>query len=111
MADAVPATGWNYQYPNTDGTYTRIVGSSLDDLYTQVARYTLPVPNLTTLAQIVAYDAQVNAVIPQIQPQVDAYLATLNTSVQNCYQQYKPCYNIDYLEGNFFDDGIGINAG
>ena len=87
MADAVPATGWNYQYPNSDGTFTRIVGSSLDDLYTQVARYTLPVPNLTTLPQIVAYDAQVNAVIPQIQPQVDVYLADLPNSVYSCYQQ------------------------
>ena len=87
MAVAVPQTGWNYQYPNTDGTYTRIVADTLNDLYTAVAEYELGPSNCTTTQCFAAYQTQVNSLLPIIKPLVDAYLATLQTSVQNCYLQ------------------------
>ena len=85
MAVAIPPTGWNYEYPNSDGTYTRIVGNTLTDLYTAVAQYQLGPSNCTDTACFIAYQAQVNALLPTIIPAVNSYLANLQNSVQECY--------------------------
>jgi len=100
MAVAIPPTGWNYEYPNPDGTYTRIVGNTLTDLYTAVAQYELGASNCTTTDCFIAYQAKVNALLPTIIPAVNAYLATLQQSVQACYQAEKPCVNFGAIYQN-----------
>lgn len=85
MAVAIPPTGWNYEFPNANGTYTRIVGDTLTDLYTSVAEYQLGPSNCTTTACFIAYQAQVKALLPTIIPAVNTYLANLQQSVQSCY--------------------------
>jgi hypothetical protein len=91
MAVAIPPTGWNYQYPNADGSYTRITAATLDDLYVRVAEYQLGPANCTTLACIIAYDEQINALLPTIIPAVNAYLATEKAAVEACASQNQGC--------------------
>jgi len=87
MAVAIPPTGWNYQYPNADGSYQRITAATLDDLYARVAEYQLGPANCTTLACLIAYNASINALLPTIIPAVNAYLATEKAAVESCAYQ------------------------
>ena len=84
MAVSIPPTGWNYQYPNANGTYQRITAATLDDLYVRVAEYELGPANCTTLPCIIAYDAAITARLPAIIPLVNSYLATEPAAVMAC---------------------------
>ena len=84
MAVAIPPTGWNYQYPNANGTYQRITAATLDGLYVRVAEYQLGPSNCTTLVCIQQYADAINALLPSIVPAVDSYLATEKASVETC---------------------------
>jgi hypothetical protein len=84
MAVAIPPTGWNYQYPNANGSYQRITAATLEDLYVRVAEYELGPANCTTLACLKAYNAAINAKLPTIIPLVNAYLATERQTVEAC---------------------------
>jgi len=91
MAVSIPPTGWNYQYPNANGFYTRITAATLDDLYVAVAEYELGPANCTTLDCIIAYDAAIKAKLPTIIPLVNAYLATEPAAVMACASRRACC--------------------
>jgi len=91
MAVSIPPTGWNYQYPNANGSYTRITAATLDDLYVAVAEYELGPANCTTLPCIIAYDAAIKAKLPTIIPLVNAYLATEPAAVMACASRRACC--------------------
>ena len=74
MSDVVPHHGWDYRYPNADGSHTLIKAPTLDLLYLAVAEYQIPPPaEYTSTCDFLKYDKQIDDILPSIKVLVDAY--------------------------------------